>query len=420
MHKLLLAGNEAIAASPGWGAIWNTRSGLSEISHNGIFSSRAMPADANYEYYKFLSANSHSSGKYLIPICGHENHLAQYSTYHSIYWKRFGTTSETNAANLNHSNIIALPGDVTSGKIFYWLAVDISAGKLWYSNSSTTWEGGGNPITGASPTNTFTPGADIKIAALNLGRAYSFKGSTIQETPTPTIYGHTHHLACSERAAGIHVNAAITSLLNAGFVAWDSNTFPVPQAEKLTLAGANTTIIRDISLKTTSTTYRLGTVAAVKNSGKFYFELYVYDTGPTWNHLLMIPEGYNLTRTENISTPFANRFPGAYKAALPYVNIGKIVKAAVDLDQGKGWLAASGVESILTQNANSLFPHNFPINVSGTPTFTWTANSALKPAISAINIVGKGGDTYYSPYLLLSKESHFFPPPAGFTAGWPA
>lgn len=40
---------------------------------------------------------------------------------------------------------------------WYGIAVDIGAGKIWFRKSDGSWEGGGNPADGSTPTATFTP-----------------------------------------------------------------------------------------------------------------------------------------------------------------------------------------------------------------------------------------------------------------------
>ena len=121
-----------------------------------------------------------------------------------------GSTSGSYGAALTSAQLTAYSGGVAGGNITgtfsfatpIQIAVDFDSGKIWIGISNGTWIGGGNPVTGTTPTYTFTANTQlIPYVSAYANNVYfnsgqrpfiytqptGFKALNTYNLPTPTI-----------------------------------------------------------------------------------------------------------------------------------------------------------------------------------------------------------------------------------------
>ncbi|WP_421901314.1 hypothetical protein [Maridesulfovibrio sp.] len=123
---------------------------------------------------------------------------------------------------------------VNPGTSTFMAAVDEAAGKGWLGLNST-WEGGGNPATGADPTFTFTPGTSLKFCYLLEGDGYV---GTIKTNLVEATYVNPEGFVYLDQ-----VNTTHTATLTQALPGVPTKAFKHPYKEPLTLKSATTTSI---------------------------------------------------------------------------------------------------------------------------------------------------------------------------------
>lgn len=140
-------GNLTGTAASGWASVRAT------VSHN-----------SGKYYYETFIVNQPGSGYFMFGLMSSADPLTTYPGGP-------GTTgygcqsSNTGGARVYHSGSSSIPSNNPYAPIgqHVRLAVDFTAGKLWFgtSTTSTLWLGGGDPVSGNTPTGTFSPGTSF-------------------------------------------------------------------------------------------------------------------------------------------------------------------------------------------------------------------------------------------------------------------
>ena len=145
---------------------WDPSAKNSNVTLSGGNLTTSTPALSVYMSVLGLSSFSHSSGKYYFEITITTStsnsmtlgvgtsavSLSDYAGQQATSWGIYQNTGGYyNNGTLGSSGVSFAPGDIIS------VAVDISAGKIWFAKNGT-WMSSGNPATGANPAMTGVTG----------------------------------------------------------------------------------------------------------------------------------------------------------------------------------------------------------------------------------------------------------------------
>ena len=169
------------------GDLLATRSG----SDNSWRSVRATTSrNAGKLYFEIVNTTSVSTGM----MAGIGTSAAALTSYPGAGTTSWGFHANASGSETYHNGSSSNSGGSQVGSGSYArIAVDLDAGKLWLGTSGS-WEGGGDPASGTSPTYSFTPGIDL----------------------FPMLGMYKTNQACTLRAAAGAMGGSIPS----GFSAW--------------------------------------------------------------------------------------------------------------------------------------------------------------------------------------------------------